>query len=308
MVVQQIVARPTRTAMFLVLTVAPDSEGAVREFLTNVSGLTRTVSFRVPDDQLICVTGIGAHLWDRMFDLPRPHGLHTFEPIVGARHTAVSTPGDLLFHLRADSLDLCFELAHLITDALKDHVTVVDEVHGFKFFDERDLLGFVDGTENPEADDAVAAVTIGNDDEAYAGGSYVIVQRYLHDLDAWNALSTEEQERAIGRRKVNDLEIPDADKAADAHIALASVDDADGNQQQIVRDNMPFGRIGAGEFGTYFIGYAKDPAITERMLHRMFVGEPPGTSDRILDFSTPHTGSLYFVPSAAFLDQDHPAV
>jgi putative iron-dependent peroxidase len=176
----------------------------------------------------------------------------------------------------------------------------VDEVHGFRSFDDRDLLGFVDGTENPEGADAADAVLIGAEDAAFAGGSYVVVQKYLHDLTAWDALSVEAQEAAVGRTKLNDIELPD--QAPDSHIVLNQIEDADGNERQILRFNMPFGRVGAREFGTYFIGYAAAPDVIEQMLTNMFVGNPPGTTDRLLDFSEATTGGLFFVPPLAFLD------
>lgn len=302
MVTQQVIAAPARAAIFLVLTVHEGSEEIVRDLLSDVSGLTRSVSFRVPDDELVCVVGIGAHIWERLFDLPRPRGLHPFAALEGPRHTAPSTPGDLLIHLRARHLDVCFELARQIVNRVREHVTVVDETHGFKFFDERDLLGFVDGTENPEGPAAEAAVLIGDEDPAYTGGSYVIVQKYVHNMAAWNALTVEQQELAFGRSKLDDIEIPDADKPADSHLALNVIVDENGVQRQIVRDNMPFGEIGTDESGTYFIGYAADPSVTEQMLRNMFLGNPPGTTDRILDFSTALTGGLFFVPTAEFLD------
>ncbi len=179
---------------------------------------------------------------------------------------------------------------------------VVDEVHGFKYFDERDLLGFVDGTENPTGRAAFQAVLIGDEDPPFAGGSYVIVQKYLHDLTTWNALSVEEQERVIGRTKLSDIELPDEVLPASSHVALNTITDESGEERQIVRANMAFGRIGDQEFGTYFIGYAATPAVTEQMLNNMFIGNPPGNYDRILDFSTAVTGTLFFVPSADFLD------
>jgi putative iron-dependent peroxidase len=299
---QNVLAPPARVAIFLVVTVRPGAEDDVRSFLSEVSGLLRAVGFRDPEGELSCVVGIGAQLWDRLFGSPRPVGLHPFRPLVGGVHTAVATPGDLLFHLRARRLDLCFELASQVMNRLTRHVDVADEVHGFRYFDERDLLGFVDGTENPSGAAAVAAVTIGDEDPAFAGGSYVIVQKYLHDLDAWNALAIEEQERAIGRHKLSDIEFPDAEKPLNSHLTLTTIVDADGTQRQIVRDNMPFGTIGAKEFGTYFIGYATTPDVIEQMLHNMFIGNPPGNHDRILDFSTAVTGGLFFVPTADFLN------
>ncbi|HEX7738182.1 MAG TPA: Dyp-type peroxidase [Marmoricola sp.] len=299
---QTVLADPARAAIFLVLTVRAGAEDDVRDALADVASITRAVGFKVPEADLTCVVGIGADLWDRLYDRPRPAGLHPFVPLAGDKHTAPATPGDLLFHLRAARPDLCFELATQLMKTFTGMVDTADEVHGFRYFDERDLLGFVDGTENPEGDDAVDAVTIGDEDEAYAGGSYVIVQKYLHDMAAWDALTVEEQERVFGRHKLSDIEFPDEDKASNSHLTLNTIEDADGNEREIVRDNMAFGRAGDGEFGTYFIGYSATPDVTEEMLRNMFLGKPPGNHDRVLDFSTAKTGGLFFVPTQDFLD------
>jgi putative iron-dependent peroxidase len=181
-------------------------------------------------------------------------------------------------------------------------VTVADEVHGFRYWDERDLLGFVDGTENPVGAAAGTAALTGDGDPPFAGGSYVIVQKYLHDMAAWNALTTEDQEKVIGRTKLSDIEMPDDVKPANSHVALNTIEDPDGTERQILRANMPFGELGRGEFGTYYIAYAATPSVTEQMLVNMFTGNPPGNTDRILDFSTAVTGCLFFVPPAGFLD------
>jgi putative iron-dependent peroxidase len=299
----QPVVRPiTEAAIFLVLTVRDGAEDDVRDLLGDVTGLARGVGFRNPDGQLSCVVGLGSLLWDRLFSGPRPAELHPFREIAGDRHVAIATPGDLLFHLRARQLDLCFELARQLMARLADRVDLVDETHGFKYFEERDLLGFVDGTESPTGPAGVKAALVGGEDPDFTGGSYVIVQKYRHDLRAWDAIPVAEQERVIGRTKLDDTEFPDADKAANSHLALNTIVDADGTEQKIVRDNMPFGSAGEGEFGTYFIAYARTPAITEQMLENMFIGNPPGTTDRILDFSTAVSGSLFFVPSADLLD------
>jgi len=299
---QAVLAPLTDAAIFLVATVRPGGEQAVRDLLEDMSGLQRTVGFRLPAAQLSCVTGIGSDLWDRLFAGPRPAELHRFRAWKGPKHTAPSTPGDLLFHIRAGQMDVCFELAAKIGERLRGVGDIVDETHGFKYFDERDLLGFVDGTENPSGAKARDAVVIGDEDEAFAGGSYVMVQKYIHDLEAWNALKVEDQEAAIGRRKLDNVEIPDEDKAPNSHVALNVIEDADGNELKILRDNMPFGSVKEGEFGTYYIAYAATPDVPELMLRRMFLGEPYGTYDRILDFSTPLTGSLFYVPTADFLD------
>ena len=304
---QPVLAPLTEAAIFLVLTVDPGAEDAVRDLLADVSGLKRSVGFRIPEGELSCVVGLGSELWDRLYGPPRPAGLHPFPGFAGEPHTAVATDGDLLFHLRARRLDLCFELAQRLMERLAGYAKVVDEVHGFRSFDDRDLLGFVDGTENPEGAAALAAVTVGDEDPRFAGGSYVVVQKYLHDLATWDALPTEEQERAIGRTKLSDLELPDDVKPANSHVALNTIVDEDGEEQQIMRFNMPFGSVGAGEFGTYFIGYASSPDVIEQMLTNMFIGKPPGTYDRILDFSTAVTGNLFFVPTIDVLEDPPPA-
>jgi porphyrinogen peroxidase len=180
-------------------------------------------------------------------------------------------------------------------------VTVVDEVHGFRYFDDRDVIGFVDGTENPTGQAAVDAAIIGGEDPGFAGGSYVIVQKYLHDVEAWNALPAEQQEKIIGRTKLDDIELDDATKPTYAHNALTTITE-DGVEVKILRDNMPFGTVGTGEYGTYFIGYARTPARTELMLQNMFVGRPEGNYDRLLDVSRAVTGNLFFVPSVPLLE------
>ncbi|GAA1564767.1 Dyp-type peroxidase [Kribbella hippodromi] len=304
---QSVLMPLTGSAIFLVVAIEPGGEEATRDLLEDVSGLVRSVGFRVPTGSLSCVTSIGADVWDRLFSGPKPAELHPFVELHGGKHHAPSTPGDLLFHIRAAHLDQCFELANQIMNALDGAATVVDEVHGFKYFEMRDLLGFVDGTENPTGATASDAVLIGSEDPAFAGGSYVIVQKYLHDMKAWNTLSVEQQEHVIGRTKLDDIELSDDKKPSNAHIALNVIEDEDGNELKILRDNMPFGTVGTQEFGTYFIGYAKTPSVTELMLRRMFLGEPAGNYDRILDFSTAVTGGLFFTPSADFLDDLPPA-
>jgi len=306
---QPVLAPLTTAAIFLVLTIEPGAEQAVRDLLADWSGLRRAVGFRAPDAPLACVAGIGSAAWDRLFPGPRPAELHPFRPLAGAVHRAVATPGDLLFHVRHERMDVCFEFVAQATGRLAGAAVVVDEVHGFRYFDERDLLGFVDGTENPAGRAAGAAALVGDADPGFAGGSYVIVQKYVHDMAAWNALTTEDQEKVIGRYKLSDIEMPDDVKPANSHVALNTITEPDGTERQILRANMPFGEVGRGEFGTYYIAYAATPSVTEQMLANMFIGNPPGNHDRILDFSTAVTGSLFFAPPADFLDDlpDPPA-
>lgn len=308
---QPVTAPLTRHATFLVLTAAtsPSAIPTIRSTLAGVSSLAKNVSFRDADAKFTCTVGIGPSIWDSLTNnLPRPKELHPFREVKGAKHTAVSTPGDLLFHIRSERRDLCFEFERQLMDTLGDAVHLEDETTGFRYFDTRDLLGFVDGTANPVGPDAPSTVLVADDDDPSAassapGGSYVVVQKYVHDLPGWKGLGAEQQEQIIGRTKSDNMELDDAEDGKQAsHKTLSTIEDEDGNEHDILRDNMPFGSPGAGEYGTYFIGYTRRLWVIEKMLERMFVGHPPGLHDRLLDFSRPLTGCVFFAPSVDVLD------
>jgi putative iron-dependent peroxidase len=302
-IAQPIVAPLSRAAIFLVATLktGDDARATLRSFCGDLGGILRAVEYRNTEAGLSCIMGIGSNAWDRLFGQPRPAELHPFREVrAGGRH-AVSTPGDLLFHIRAKHMDLCFELATQIMARIGNVVDPGDEVHGFKNFDDRDLVGFVDGTENPRGQAVAEAALVGEEDAGFAGGSYVMVQKYLHDMNGWNALSTEAQEKIIGRKKLSDIELDESVKPTCSHSSLTTIEE-NGKEMKILRDNMPFGNAAQSEFGTYFIGYCRTPRTLEQMLENMFVGRPPGNYDRLLDFSRAVTGNLFFAPSATFLE------
>lgn len=294
----------TRSAIFIVATIEAGSDNAekVRAWCGDIAALVRSVGKRVPAGNLSCVCAFASDAWDTLFGAPRPTALHPFREFGTGERRAAGTPGDILLHIRAGHMDLCFELATQLLGALGDAVTVVDEVHGFRYFDMRAMVGFVDGTENPTGRAANEFTLIGDEDSQFESGSYVVVQKYLHDMAGWNALSVETQERIIGRTKLSDIELDDAVKPTCSHSSLTTLTE-NGKEVKILRDNMPFGRPGSGEFGTYFIGYARSPAPIEQMLENMFVGRPPGNYDRLLDYSRAVTGGLFFVPSATLLEE-----
>jgi porphyrinogen peroxidase len=300
---QSVDAPLTKSATFLVLSLAdaPHATQVVRRTLAGISGLAKNVSIRDLGASFACTVGIGSKVWDRITGQPRPAELRPFPVIKGQTHTAVSTPGDFLFHIRSERRDLCFEFERQLMDLLGDAVTVVDATVGFRYFDLRDLLGFVDGTANPVGPAVSKSTLVAEEDASAVGGSYLVVQKYVHDLKAWRALPTEQQEAIIGRTKADNTELDDAASGRRSHKTLATVEDENGEEHDILRDNMPFGSPSAGEFGTYFIGYSRRLWVIERMLQRMFVGNPPGLHDRILDFSKPMTGTTFFVPSASLL-------
>lgn len=300
---QSIGAPLSQAAIFLVLDVAAGAIAlaTVRSVLGGIDDLVKTVGFRDLSARLSCIVGIGSDLWDRLRPDHRPKDLKPFAPIAGQPHIAPATPGDLLFHIRAERPDLCFEFERILVANLGTAVTLVDEVSGFRYFDARDLLGFVDGTANPAGPDLPDATLVGDEDADFAGGSYVVVQKYLHDLKAWGGVPTPIQEQIVGRTKIDNIELDDDAALRKSHKTLATITDADGTEHDILRDNMPFGRPGHGEFGTYFIGYSRHLWVVEKMLQRMYIGDPPGAYDRLLDFSTPHTGTTFFAPSRAML-------
>jgi porphyrinogen peroxidase len=300
---QSIDAPLSLAAVFLVVTVAGEQAALakVSSVLGGLDDLVKTVGFRDLSGRLSCIAGIGHDLWDRLHAGARPWELKPFAPIRGTAHAAPSTPGDLLFHIRSERPDLCFEFERILLDTLGASVSVVDEVVGFRYFDARDLLGFVDGTANPTGLELPASALVGDEDADFAGGSYVVVQKYLHDLNAWSRTPTPLQEEIIGRTKIDNIEIDDDAAPRKSHKSLATIVDADGNEYDILRDNMPFGRAGHREFGTYFIGYSRYLWVIEKMLQRMYVGDPPGAYDRLLDFSTAHTGTTFFAPTRATL-------
>jgi putative iron-dependent peroxidase len=300
----QAVCNPsTRSAIFIVAELAPgaNSADALRDWCGDVAAVTRSVSKRSPDGNLSCVCGLSSTAWDAVCGAPRPAGLHPFKEFGSGNRVAPSTPGDILLHIRAEDMGLCFELARELLLKLGDTAKVVDEVHGFRYFDQRAMIGFVDGTENPIGRVLVNSTIIGEEDAPFAGGSYVLVQKYLHDMTGWNSLTVDAQEKIIGRTKLSNIELVEGVKPSWSHSSLTTIVDGE-REVKILRDNMPFGRPGEGEFGTYFIGYACSPEPIEQMLENMFVGRPPGNHDRLLDYSRAVTGGLFFVPSVDMLE------
>jgi putative iron-dependent peroxidase len=264
-----------------------------------VINLNNSANVRFPVSRASCIMGIGYDAWLRLnLPVPLPKELVNFVPIIGEKHVAVSSKGHLHFHIRADTTSICYDMASAIADILGPVAISTEEIHGFRYWDSRSILGFVDGTENPHGQDREFFSMVGDDDPVYKGGSYLFVQKYIHNLTEWKGLSTEQQEKVIGRYKSNDIEMDDDVKPSNSHIALANV----GDDFKIVRDNMPFGNMSTNEMGTYFIAYASTFSTVQKMLNNMFIGSPAGNYDRILDFSTPKTGSLYFVATFDMMD------
>nr|WP_250456232.1 Dyp-type peroxidase [Caballeronia sp. ATUFL_M2_KS44] len=290
-------------AAFLILNVNDDNasiEQARSVLSHNTDDLVKGVRLRSNTGLFTCNVGLSHRIWDRMTNKPAPKELRPFREIRGDRHTAVATPGDLLYHIRAESMDLIVEFEKLLLEAFGSSVTAVDDVAGFRYFDGRDLLEFVDGTGNPDGLTLPESTLVGDEDPANAGGSYIVVQKYLHDLEAWRSQTVETQQQIVGRTKFDNIELPDSNTEQKSHKTLCTIVDEEG-EHDILRDNMPFAVPGMGQYGTYFIGYSRHLWVIEKMLERMFIGDPAPYHDRILDFSKAITGVTFFAPSREFL-------
>ncbi|RIY31902.1 peroxidase [Psittacicella melopsittaci] len=296
---QNVLDNPNHNTVFMVWNFKEGAEvkEAFSRLCSLVINLNNTADTRFPDAKASVTLGISAEAWE-LLDLPKPlpKELTTFRAIKGEKHVAPSTRGDLHLHIRSNEHSYCVDAAANVTDLLQDVADCVEEVHGFRYWDGRSIIGFVDGTENPRGEERVKYGLVGEEDPEYQGGSYLFVQKYIHDMKAWRALPVSEQEKVIGRSKADDIEMDGDTKPANSHTALANI-----GEDKAIRDNMPFGNVGSNEMGTYFISYSNSFNTVRRMLTNMFIGKPKGNYDRLLDFSTAKTGTLFFVPSLDML-------
>lgn len=290
----------SRHAIFLTLTLASEmGAGArVRQVAAQLPVLTRALAQLEPEGKVGSVLGVGAAAWQTVFGGDLPAGLAPFEPFEDGGRSAPATPADLLLHVRAERMDLCFELVRQLRRVFAGAVSAVEEVHCFRYLDSRDLTGFVDGTENPQTDEdrrAVALVAEG----PFAGGSHVDVQRYIHDLPKWEALSVPEQEQIIARTKAENVEFSAEFKPPTAHIKRVSIKE-DGVSLEMLRHSLPYGT--AEEHGLYFASYTGRPDVFPRMLERMVVADGEGHYDHLLDYSRAVTGARFFAPPGDWLE------
>ncbi|OIR01994.1 putative deferrochelatase/peroxidase YfeX [mine drainage metagenome] len=284
-------------AAFLTLMVT--DAAAARRALRGLPALGRRLAGETDDAALSCAVAVGAAIWPALYGSPAPRGLAPFQALADGPRQAPATPADLFLHVHGQRPDSVFALARAARAALGAAVTLVEEIHGFRTRQSRDLTGFVDGTENPCGAERPEAALVGDEDPAFAAGSHVSLQRYVHDLAAWERLSLAEQEAAVGRSKADDVELDD--KPASAHIARVVIEDEDGAELQVVRHSLPYG--GTDEHGLYFVAYARSPAPFRRMLEAMVRRDGQGHGDRLLDFSRAVTGAAFFAPSCDFLEQ-----
>ncbi|MBF0094151.1 MAG: Dyp-type peroxidase [Alphaproteobacteria bacterium] len=284
--------------LFLTLTVVEGKASSVRRAIADFPRMTADLGKELAEPRLTGAVAIGASAWPSLFGDRMPRGLVPFAALDDGPRHAPATPADLFIHIHSPRHDANFLLARRVMGRLGGHVRLIEEVHGFKYLGGRDLTGFVDGTENPKDGERAEVALVGDEDPAFAGGSYVSLQRYVHDLPRWEGNPVAEQEKTIGRTKDGDEELADDVKPPTAHIARVVIEE-NGEELEVVRHSMPYGTT--SESGLYFIAYCRDPTPFRRMLTRMVQRDGEGHYDRLLDFTRPVTGASFFAPPIPLL-------
>lgn len=298
-----LIAEASRDAIFLAYNRnhEPHSDGPIRSLLGGMPERLEQVRQLLPEAGLHLTVAIGSAYWDQLYPQARPALLRPFPALENGIRVAPSTPQDLLFIIRADQHDACFELAQQIQAEMAPLAELVEEIHGFRYLDMRDMTGFVDGTENPQGKDRLEVALVGDEDPAFAGGSYLHVQRYEHDLEAWSHLPLKEQEDAYGRTREDNIEYPSEQKSPYAHTKRTSLKRPDGSSMEILRHSMPYGD--SQRKGLMFVSCCRTPEHFELMLKSMVEGDEEGRADRILEFTRAMTGAAFFVPPNSWLRQ-----
>ncbi|MBD8511813.1 Dyp-type peroxidase [Photobacterium sp. CAU 1568] len=240
--------------------------------------------------------GFGKAFWQQ-FEKGCPNDFEEFAPLGSGDVTAPSTGGDLLLHVHSNRHDLNFHLLSSFMQPIASEVELIDETNGFRYLDARDLTGFIDGTENPKKQAARQEIAI-IPDGPFAGGSFVMLQRFVHNLPAWHAVNVAQQEQIIGRTKPDSVELDEV--PADSHVGRVDLKE-EGKGLKIVRHSLPYGTV-SGEHGLLFIAYCAQQRNFREMLDSMY-GEKDGQTDKLLDFTKAVTGAYFFVPSTEMLTQ-----
>jgi putative iron-dependent peroxidase len=235
------------------------------------------------------VAGFRPELWQSLVPDGMPSGLEGFNtPLTGADGFAMpATQQDAVLWLSGGAYDVIFDTARAAIAALAGHATVAEETSSWTYQHDRDLTGFIDGTENPTLVEAPGFVLVA-DDNPGEGGTVLLLQKWEHDAAAWESLTVQEQEHAMGRTKLDSVELEN--KPGDSHVASTD-QDVFGH---ILRRNMAYGTV--TNHGTMFVGFASQQRPLQAMLESM-AGIGGGTRDAITRFTHPLTGAYYFVPS-----------
>ncbi len=277
-----------------------DAIAAVRATSHRLASMVAEINTQYSDHHLVASIAFGASVWQHFNELA-PQQLKPFTTIGENAVSAVPSGADIFFHCHSLAQDVNFLLSSKVVASLANSVSVVDETAGFLYLDQRDLTGFIDGTENPVAEQERRQVAlIDKEDHEFMGGSYVLAMRFIHDLDKWQTLSDKEQEQVIGRTKEDSIELSEELLADSAHISRVVIEE-NGEELEIVRHSMPYGQS-TGEKGLYFLAYSKRLDIYEKMLAHMYGETDDGVHDHLMEFSSSATADYFFAPSQTMLD------
>ncbi|QLB58221.1 Dyp-type peroxidase [Acinetobacter indicus] len=291
---------PSDHARFIVLRLKDLTLEQLKEKLADLFNTRDRLITQHPHAQIKTAVAFGPELWAQLYS-QTPAGFKQLQPIEGAFQMPV-VPADVLIHIASARADICFALSQSFFEGIQDQVDVLDERVCFRYFDGRDMTGFIDGTENPQfPDDRAEVALLGEDAGIFEDGSFVFAQRYAHDLDKWKRLKVDAQEQVMGRTKLESIELDDEVKPDNAHVARTVVEDDEGEEMEILRHSLPYGD-GQGDQGLFFIAYTKDLTILDAMLERMFGTSGDGIHDRLLHFVTALDGAYYFAPSEELLE------
>lgn len=270
-----------------------------RQALAQVPSLTQQLAEQFPDAGICSVVAVGYAAWEMLYG-EKPKEFHAFPTITSPVIDLPRNELGGLLQIRSERHDLNFELAQRIAERFAPLVRWGEQIDGFRYLDSRDLTGFVDGTENPVGDERAEVALVGDEDPIFAGGSYLHIQRWVHNMPKWQSIPVAEQERVIGRSKLEDIEMDDELKPPTAHIARVVIEE-DGRELEILRQSMPYGHL--GEMGLMFASYARSAQPFTRMLTMMFQRDGDGHYDHLLNFSRPVNGASLFAPSVDFLQR-----
>lgn len=293
-----IIAEASSDALFITLNVNTSEIDTLKKALANSPALITDVQQQFPDAMLHAAIGISSLIWDKL-DTKRPQHLSTFPHISGKEHEIIPTDVDLVLHIRSSRHDVTYELANTLYSNFGNSVTLVDDVSGFKYMDNRDLTGFVDGTENPEGEHRKNVALVGEEDIDFKNGSYFNLMRFVHDLDKWEKETLKTQEDVYGRTKRDNQEYPSAEKSAHAHTKRTSLKDKNGQSMEILRQSIPFASL--TEKGLMFASYSKTPETFNLMLESMVKGDENGNTDFLMKYTKATTAQAFFVPSNTWL-------
>ena len=292
---------PSDHARFIVLRLKDLTVPELKEKIEDLLDTRDRLITQHPNAEIKTAIAFGPELWAKLY-AQSPEGFKPLDPIQGAFEMP-AVPADVLIHIASQRSDICFTLSQAFFDGIQDKVEVLDERVCFRYFDGRDLTGFIDGTENPQfPDDRAETALLAEDTGIFADGSFVFAQRYIHDLDKWKRLKVDAQENVMGRSKLESIEMDDDVKPENAHIARVVIEDDKGEEMEILRHSLPYGD-GKGEQGLFFIAYTKNLAIIDNMLEHMFGTTGDDIHDRLLHFVTAVDGAYFFAPSEELLEE-----